>query len=68
MDQSILGIILVLIGLFPILAVMFGWKFFLENWRAKALRDIIGETSMKRFYILFGGICILVGLLIIFRA
>ncbi|PKL52478.1 MAG: hypothetical protein CVV37_01165 [Nitrospira bacterium HGW-Nitrospira-1] len=66
-NQSNLGIILILIGLFPILAVWFKWKFFLENWRAQWVKDIMGEGGMRVFYALFGCALIIAGLLIIFR-
>jgi len=66
-DQTFLGIVLILIGLFPILAVRYKWKFFFENWRAAWLKDILGETGQRFFYFLFACALILTGLLIIFR-
>jgi len=65
-NQIFIGIIL-LIGLFPILAVQFEWDFFIENHRTQPLKDILGPIWMKRFYILLGFAFILVGLLCMFR-
>lgn len=67
MNQIIIGFILILIGLFPILAVQLEWDFFFENHRAQPLKDILGPIWMKRFYLLLGFVFILVGLLCIFR-
>ena len=66
MNESIIGIILVLIGCFPIIAVRRKWTFFLENYRAQALKGVLGRTGMKRFYVLVGIAFILTGFLIIF--
>jgi len=66
MNQSIIGGILILIGCFSVIAVRRKWDFFLENYRAQALKDFLGPTWMKRFYVLLGFAFILAGFLIIF--
>ncbi len=54
MNENLFGFIFVLIGLFPIAAVLFNWQFFMNNYRARLVAKVLGQTGMRVFYILLG--------------
>ena len=65
MSPNLFGIVIALIGIFPIAAVLFNWQFFMNNRRARLVTSILGEKGMRVFYIIFGLVLTVFGFLIV---
>ena len=56
------GLILMGIGIFSILGSVLQWRFFVNHRKAQFFKRIIGETGMRIFYIILGGLLCVAGI------
>ncbi len=55
MGQSqVLGLLLLLSGLFSVAGGAFGWTWFLHSRRARFIVSLIGRTGSRIFYVILG--------------
>lgn len=53
-EATVTGIILILVGLFSLVAALFDWDWFMENRRARFFVRVMGRTGARIFYGLLG--------------
>ncbi len=66
MDPKYLGLFFLAIGLFSILGSALNWGFFVNHRKAQFIKRILGETGMKIFYVVFGGLLMVLGGMVTF--
>ena len=64
MSPIVTGVLCIIIGFFPVAAVLFNWQFFMQNRKARVMASILGETGMRVFYVLLGLAFIIGGFLL----
>lgn len=64
-DEIIIGVMVMLIGLFPIAGAYFNWNWFMESSRARLFVTMLGRGGARVVYSLIGIILLLMGLFMI---
>ncbi|MEQ8221569.1 MAG: immunity 17 family protein [Candidatus Eremiobacterota bacterium] len=62
-ENVIIGILIILSGLFSLISSIKNWEFFFSHTRARFLVRILGRTGARIFYGLLGSALFLGGLL-----
>jgi hypothetical protein len=57
------NIVLILVGLFSIIAAALDWNWFMNNWRARFFVNIFGRNGARIFYIGLGVFLVVVGVI-----
>ena len=57
------GLIIIACGAFSICGGVFGWEWFMNNYKAKPLVAIFGRKGARIFYGILGGFIIVLGVL-----
>jgi small neutral amino acid transporter SnatA (MarC family) len=63
----IVGILVILSGLFSLISSIKNWNFFFENTRARFIVRILGRTGARIFYGILGSALVLMGILLTFN-
>ncbi len=53
-------------GIITILGAVLKWSFFVDNYKARFFKKILGETGMRIFYVISGGSMCVLGILMAF--
>jgi predicted lysophospholipase L1 biosynthesis ABC-type transport system permease subunit len=64
-DKIILGLVIILFGLYPIAGAYFNWNWFMNNRRARLFVTILSRDGARVFYSLLGLVFIVIGLLMV---
>ena len=54
MEQTMVGIGSILIGLFTLAGAYFNWDWFMGHWKSRIFVKILGDNGARLFYIVFG--------------
>ena len=66
MNNTIIGILLVLAGLLPVVAAVEDWDWYMNSRKAKRISNLIGRNSARIFYGILGVVMILGGMAVFF--
>jgi hypothetical protein len=67
MGSTIIGIIPIVAGTYFICCGLFGWSFFMDDWRMRPLVKWLGRTGTRIFYVVGGGIFVVLGIRIMLQ-
>ncbi len=62
MNDTIFGIIIMVIGIVSTIAAIEDWDWFMDSRKAKGLSNLIGRNGARVFYGIFGVVLLLIGM------
>jgi di/tricarboxylate transporter len=61
MDNIVVGVVVIALGLFSICGAVFQWSFFMEDRKARRLIGIFGRQPVRIFYMILGSMFFICG-------
>ena len=60
MSDTSAFVLIAFVGLFPILAAVFDWDFFFNNYKARPVVKVLGRSGARIFYAVLGTVIIVI--------
>lgn len=64
-SSIISAVILILLGLYMILAAVFNWNFFFESRKAAVFLSLFGRNGARIVYLIFGAVLIILSIVVL---
>lgn len=68
MNNTIVGILLVLVGLLSVISAVEDWDWYMDSRKARRLSKLIGRNNARIFYGIFGTVLMIAGMMMFFRS